>query len=602
MIGSYALMFRLFDRRQRWRFRFLVALMMLAGLADLVGVAMILPFLAVVANPETIEARDSLRLIYETLGFETAFDFVKFLGLAVFAAVMAGIAIRALTTYLQTRFWRGVAMTLGIDLLRRYLSHPYEWFLQHHSADLGKSILEEVHDVVVGSVAPGMRVIANLIVLICLVGLLVAVEPLGATVMGALLVVCFGLIYRRLRAYLGRIGADRRVAKREKHQITAEALKGIKEVKTLGLEDAYLHRFVDPSARVARHQAAVAILGEMPRFALEALAFGGMLLFMIWLMWSRDGALEEALPVLGAFAFAGLKLMPVIQQLFRDVAEMRFARAALEGLHDDLTTAPPAIDAAEDAGPPLPLREALTFENVRYRYPGADRDSLADVSLTIPAGSCVGFVGPTGAGKTTVMDVALGLISPRSGALRVDGEVVDRGNVRRWRRQIGFVPQSIFLVDDTIVGNIAFGVPTAEIDRGAAEEAGRLACLDEFARALPDGYDTIVGEAGVRLSGGQRQRIGIARALYRDPAVLVFDEATSALDAATEREVIDALRGLKGGKTILMVAHRLSTVARCDTIFVLKEGRLAGAGDYETLAAENEAFRLLVAATDRSAA
>ena len=596
MLRPYVTILELLTPDQRWRFGVLVAMMIAMGLLDVAGVASVLPFLAVLANPQVIETRPALDRAYTLLGFQSTEAFLLVLGLGVFAVVILGLAMRALTFYYLTRFARGTSLTLGTALLKRYLSRPYEWFLNQHSADLGKSVLQEVGQVVNGSIGPAMRLIANGIVTVFLVGLLLWVEPLGAIVVALLLGGCFGLIYAKLRPHLDRIGADRKVAVRERYQVTAEAMGGIKEVKILGLEDAYLRRFFGPSKRLARHQASVSLVGEMPRYALEALSFGGMLAFVLYLLWSRSGALEDVLPVIGAFAFAALKLMPTVQALFRDVSQLRYGRVALVALHRDLTGPFEDPPAARDPGTRVRLRRALRLDGVRYRYPNADRDALAGLTLEIPAGSSAGFVGPTGAGKTTAIDVILGLLAPREGRLVVDDTVIDNSNLRAWQYEIGYVPQSIYLVDDTVAGNIAFGVPAGRIDREAVARAARLANLADFIEGLPEGYDTMVGEAGVRLSGGQRQRIGIARALYRDPDIVVFDEATSALDTVTERAVIDAIRTLSGQKTILMITHRLTTIAHCDHIFMLKDGRLAGTGDYASLSEGNDEFRTLVAA------
>ena len=511
---------------------------------------------------------------------------------------MVSIAARAFTFYLVTRFSRGVATQLGIRLLRQYLARPFEWFLKQRSADLGKSILNEVNQVVNGSIAPAIRVIANTVVLVALVGFLLYLEPVGAVAVGLLLGLCFGLIYRRLRGHLLELGRDRKEATRERYKITAEAMGGIKEVKLFGLEDIYVKRFLDPSWRLARHQASVSLLGEMPRYVLEALAFGGMLLFVLYLLWTHDGGLEAVLPVLGAFAFAGLKLMPTVQALFRDLAQMRFGEVALEALHEDLAKELPRRPRRRRDERPVRLRRELRLDDVGYTYPGAGQPALDGLTLAIPAGTSAGFVGPTGAGKTTAIDVILGLLEPASGTLSVDGVPITQENRHHWQAEIGYVPQSIFLADDTVAANIAFGEPAGTINRESVERAARLAHLDAFVATLPQGYDTMVGERGVRFSGGQRQRIGIARALYRDPDIVVFDEATSALDTVTERAVMDAIRTLHGQKTVLMIAHRLSTIAHCDHIFMLRDGRLAGTGDYATLAESNDAFRSLVAAAE----
>ena len=388
---------------------------------------------------------------------------------------------------------------------------------------------------------------------------------------------------------LEELGTDRREANRERFRIAQEALGGIKEVKVLGLEEAYAERFYGPSRRLAQHMASLQLIGELPRYALEALGFGGMLLFLFLLLVTSDGEVGTILPVLGAFAVAALRLLPAVQLLFRDSAQMRFHQPALETLFEELHEAtPPGPLPAE--GRTLPLRRELALRDVTYRYPGAARDGLSGVRLTVRARTSCGFVGPTGAGKTTLIDIVLGLLPPASGALTVDGVTVDRTNVRAWQRSIGYVQQSVHLVDDTIAANIGFGEPSGVADRAAVERAARLASLHDFVAGLPEGYDTEIGERGVRLSGGQRQRIAIARALYRDPDVIVFDEATSALDPATEKAVMDAIGALDGQKTIIIVTHRLSTVERCDRIFVMQGGRLVEEGRYGELAAGRGAF------------
>jgi ABC-type multidrug transport system fused ATPase/permease subunit len=640
MTATYRRIFSLLSPGDRRSFVALIALMLAAGVADVVGVAAIVPLFAVIADPDVVETNAALAALHAWGGFEGTRGFLGALCLAAFVLLLVSVAVRVGTNYATARFTREVVLTLSQELLAKYLRNPYEWYLSRHSADLAKTLLSETKEVVNGSITPAMKLISDGIACAAMVLFLVRLEPVGALLTAAGVGGAFGLIYWRLRGLLERIGADRREANRERFQIAQEALGGIKDVKVMELEETYIRRFHGPSRRLARHMAALQLVGELPRYALEALGFGGMLLFLFFLLVTTGGDPSAVLPVFGAFALAGLRLLPTVQSLFRSVTQMRFHQGALEALFAELNepTGPahgPAPDPAQDraagptsgptsasetAPPPrpapveglaavppapvpaaaagaLPLRRELALEGVGYRYPGAPAPSLSGVDLRIPARSSCGFVGPTGAGKTTLIDVVLGLLAPQVGRLSVDGVAVDSRNLRAWQRSIGYVQQSVHLVDDTVAANVAFGVPPGEINMAAVRRAAAQASLDGYVSGLPAGYATPVGERGVRLSGGQRQRIGIARALYRDPDVVVFDEATSALDTVTERAVMEAIGALGGEKTVLVVTHRLSTVAACDQIVVMRDGRIEARGRHADLAAAGGTFAELLRGT-----
>lgn len=596
MIRIYRKIGELLTAKHKRKFAVLVALMIVTGVTEMTGVAAVMPFLAVLANQDAVAESELLSSIYNLLGFETTYGFLLFLGLCVFAVTVISIGLRVAQSFAVNRFARTAAVDLSVSLLRRYMARPYEWFLSQHSADLGKAVLEEVRQVVTGAIAPAARIIANVIKLSFLVGLLLYLEPLGAIAVGLIVGGAFSVAFMRLRNYLTQIGRDRRQAVLERYKITAEALGGIKECKLLGLEDIYVRRFTGPSERVARHQALVQLLGELPRHVMEGLAFGGILLFVLYLLWTHPGGVQTVLPVLGAFAFAGLKMMPTVQQLFGDLAALRFGEAAVDSLMHDLDQSVQPPRRAHES--PLRLTKQLALDDVHYSYPTSGRTALNGLTLTIPAGASVGIVGPTGAGKTTVVDVILGLLEPQQGTMTVDGTVINRANLRRWQSGIGYVPQSVFLTADSVSQNIAFGADPGDIDDEAVRRAATLANISTFIEQLPAGYDTEIGENGVRLSGGQRQRLGIARALYHDPEIVVFDEATSALDTIAEKAILDAVQTLHGRKTIIMITHRLTTVSKCDIIFVLNDGRVEGWGDYRSLAEDNDAFRSLLQAAE----
>jgi ABC-type multidrug transport system fused ATPase/permease subunit len=401
------------------------------------------------------------------------------------------------------------------------------------------------------------------------------------------------VIYVRLRRLLAQNGRELLRANTERFRIAAEAAGGFKEVKLMGLEAGYLARFDDPSARRARRAAQANLIGMMPRYAIEGLAFGVLLTLILLLLLRNEGALLPAIPTLGVVAFSVMRLLPALQQIYSSLASIRGATAVLDHIHADYTaarTVPPPAPAA--AAPRLDLTRDLALSGIGYAYPGAGRPALSDLTLTIPARRTIGIVGGTGAGKTTLVDIILGLLTPQAGEIRVDGTALTPATLRAWQDTLGYVPQSIYLTDASIAANIAFGVPPEAIDMAAVERAARIAALHDFVAAeLPRGYDTVVGERGVRLSGGQRQRIGIARAVYRDPSVLILDEATSALDNITERVVMEAVANLQGEKTVILIAHRLTTVRGCDAILMMERGRVVDIGTYDELVAGNETFR-----------
>lgn len=583
------------ERRQFWA---LLAAAAASGIFEAVGVASIVPFLAVIADPGVIARNPVLAGLNAALGFTEPRAFLLFLGCAVFAVVVAGLMTKIALNSALHRFTSRRIYSLSTRLMRGYMAQPYAWFLQRHGADLGKSMLSEVDRVVDDVLIPAMRILAQCMVVLFLVGLLLLANPMVSITAALGLGAAYVVIFRIARRRIARLGADQVDANTGRYRVVNEAFGGIKDVKTLGLEETYLARFRQPAERVSRAEWFILTLMDAPRHALEAVAFGGMLLLvMVMLNAGEAGALAEILPLLGLYAFAGIRLFPATQQLFANFARLRFGLPALDAVHADFAvTAQGAEDIAAPSGPPLPLTRALELRGVRYGYEGTARAALRGLDLTVVANTTVGLVGGTGAGKTTAIDVMLGLLPPQEGALLVDGVAVTDANRRAWRRAIGYVPQQIFLVDDSIAANIAFGVAPETIDHDAVERAARLAEMHDFITTeLPLGYATHVGERGVRLSGGQRQRIGIARALYRDPAMLIFDEATSALDTVTEQAVMDAVRTLGRAKTIVLVAHRLTTVRGCDVIHVLDQGVVAASGDYDALLRESPLFQRLAA-------
>lgn len=598
-MGIYRKLYDILDDRERWLTLLVFVLLLTVALVETAGVASIMPFMAVLATPEVVETNRYLAGIYQMLAFESKERFLFFLGIGFLIITVGSLALRAFAFWAVYRFVQLRNYACAYRLLRGYLYRPYEWFLGRHSGVLGASVLEEASKGVNGVLFPALLLISQSLVVIFLLALMLVVDPLLALSITLVLGISYLSLFVMVRRYLHRVGQERRRANEQRFKVAHEAFGGIKDVKVAGLEEVFLERFRVPSLQMARREVAAKLVSELPSYAMQAVVFGGIIIVLLYFL-SNRGGLQEALVVFSFYAFAGYRLMPALQAIYRSLSEIRFHAVVLDTLYQDLrlTYLNSIIPASKDDPAklePLGLRETLQLTNVSYRYPSAQRQALTKVNLEIPAHTTVGLVGPTGSGKTTLVDVILCLLRPEEGELFVDGLPITLSLHRAWQRSIGYVPQHIYLSDDTVSGNIAFGVQPDQIDQEEVERAAKVANLHDFVVAeLPDGYTTLVGERGVRLSGGQRQRIGIARALYRDPDLLILDEATSALDNLTEQAVMDAVHNLGNKKTIIIIAHRLSTVRECDRIFYLEHGQVIGAGTYDELLANSLKFRRLV--------
>jgi ABC-type bacteriocin/lantibiotic exporter with double-glycine peptidase domain len=562
-----------------------------------VAVASIMPFLAALFSPDLASAAPRLARLSSLLGAASQSHLLAYLGGFVLLVLLVANAFSAATTWLMLRFANRKGYALSMRLLSSYLSKPYIFYLDRHTAELQKNVFGEVQRVTGGVLVPAVQIVARLSVVFFISALLLVANPLMAVIVAGTLGAAYAILYRFARASLHSIGRESLEANTQRAKHGIESLMGFKEIKLLGREAKFLARFEEPSLRWADMQTKAQALGLLPRYAVETVAFSLILVLAIYLLTTGRGT-GELLPLLGLYAFAGYRLMPALQLIFAGFASIRNATPALELVLRDLQASddakPMAAQPAQEETR-MPLSRQIALVDVHFRYPGESRWSLEGVSLSIPKNTSVALVGSTGCGKTTVVDLLMGLLRPRQGHLEVDGIPITERNLRQWQRNIGHVPQQIFLCDDTIARNIALGLPDGEIDWTRVEHAARLARLHQFVASLPKGYHTVVGDRGVRLSGGQRQRIGIARALYEDPELLVLDEATSALDNVTENAVFEALQALSGRKTIVMVAHRLSTVRGCDLICVMEQGRIVERGTHEELMGSSPRFRALAA-------
>lgn len=584
---------QLFTRTERRWLGWFLPMFILTALMQVVGIASIIPFLQLVSDPDQIRTNQLLARAYALVGSPSETRFLVYTGIGALVVLVASDVLIAVTEWLVLRFTWGTNDALSRRLLEGYLGKPYEFFLNENTAALVKNMLNEVRQVVSGLILPGMQLLARGTVALAIMILLVAWNP--ALAIAALLVLggAYGAFFALIKGRLKRIGRVRARTARSMYMVATEALSGAKEIKLLGREAVFVRRYGKQSRRFARTMTQQNVIAQLPRYALEIFSFGGLILIVVVYL-SMGRSLDAILPVLGLYAVASYRLLPALQSIFNAIASIRFSSAAFAIVKADLTMVARSKPVPPNDGEPLPLTSALEFRDLAYRYPGASRPVLNDLNLRIDANTTAAFVGSTGSGKTTSIDLLLGLLRPHGGGVYIDGELLTDDKVRAWQDNLGYVPQQIYLTDDTIANNIALGVDRDEIDMGAVERAARMANIHDFVISdLPDGYDTVVGERGVRLSGGQRQRLGIARALYRDPSVLVLDEATSALDTVTEEAIFAAVEDIARSKTVIMIAHRISTVRNSDVIFVMDHGVLVDHGSYDELIARSAKFRAL---------
>lgn len=581
---------RLLTTAQKRHTFLLLVLIFLTAFIDTIGVASILPFVAVLANPKLVETNIFLNTLYQLCsnwGILNVNQFLILLGVIFFLFLIFNLILRAFSQYMQTRFSFISEYNISMRLIEGYLHQPYIWFLRRNSSDLSKNILSEVNEIIYDTIIPTLNIIAQGTLILFLLVLLFFIDTTLALILGLVFSISYTIIFYFIKKVLSRIGSERLKANQDRFTLLSEAFGSIKDVKIKRLEKNFINRFSEPSLLYANNQSLAQIINQLPRFFFEGLAFGSIILLILFLL-ARGENFQAIIPTIALYTFAGYRLLPAFQQVYGAVTQLRYSGSALDYLSKDLKNL--VLDNSTEKGE-ISIRNSITLKNIHFYYPKNKYPSLKNINLTIPALSKVGIVGATGSGKTTIVDIILGLLEPEEGMLCVDEKIINTRNKRSWQKNIGYVPQQIYLKDSSIAMNIAFGLESKNINQAALERAAKTANLYDFIKKLPKQYDTIVGERGNQLSGGQRQRIGIARALYHEPQVLILDEATSALDNFTEKEVMSAIKNLDKKITLIIIAHRLSTVKNCDTIFLLDEGNLKAQGTYEELLKSNKEFQ-----------
>lgn len=576
------------SRRRQWQFRLLTGLMLASAFAEVISLGAVLPFLGILTAPNLVFNHPVVAKVAHAWDITSVGNLVLPLTIAFAAAALVAGAIRMLLLWVSIRLAHASGADLSIEVYRRTLYQPYQVHVARNSSEVISSITSKVSGAV--NVLNYLLVlISSVILLVAIVFALIVIDPVVASVAAIGFGTSYGFItwLSRRRLHLN----SKRIAYEQNQLVKAlqEGLGGIRDVLLDGTQPVYCDIYRQADLPLRRAEGNNAFISQSPRYVMEALGMA-MIAALAYGLSGQVGGISIALPVLGALALGAQRLLPAMQMIYSAWSTIVGSQAALADIIELLNQPLPA-EVLQPPPAPLSFNDAIRFDDVRFRYGRAGPWVLDGLNLTIAKGTRVGFVGTTGSGKSTTLDLLMGLLIPTEGELKVDGRSLTGSRLRAWQLTIAHVPQSIYLADATLAENIAFGVPTGAIDLERVRQAARHAQIADFIESRPDGYRAYVGERGIRLSGGQRQRIGIARALYKRASVLVFDEATSALDNATEQSVMDAIEGLNRDLTILLIAHRLTTVRRCDIIVELQHGRVAALGTYDELLNCSPSFR-----------
>jgi HlyD family secretion protein len=596
MLKQLAELYRLLTREQRKKLLRLQVLVVLMAFAEIAGVVSIGPFMALVGDMSQLQGEGRFAQFYQATGATSPEQFLFWVGIGVLVLLTLAAAISAITVWRLSMYGARVGAELSIRLYRHYMHQPWLFHAGGSSSELTKQITGECQRVTGGIINPLMQMNAKIVMAVLMAVGIFIYNPAVALIGVAVFTTSYWLLFRIVRTRLMRNGQIISRTQQQRFKLMAEGFGGIKDTLLLGRQPDFVHRFDTASSRFAHAQGTNQAMSQVPRFAMELVAFGSIIFLILYLLATHEGNLGTILPVLSVYALAGFKLLPAFQQVYTSLSSIKGNLAALDSIRDDLRAS--SLDDSKALGNSkqqsnqhLVPNQSMTLQDATFYYPGKSQPALCNLTITIPVNKVIGLVGASGSGKSTAIDLLLGLIQPQIGTLLVDGQPLNQDQLRAWQNTLGFVAQSIFLADSSIRENIAFGLPAGDIEEAKVKQAATMAHLNELIEELPNGLDTRVGERGVQLSGGQRQRIGIARALYHDAEVLILDEATSALDGITEKLIMDAIHDFAGKKTIIMIAHRLATVKQCDQIYLMAAGKVVDSGTYGELSDRNTTFK-----------
>lgn len=593
MFKTIRQLFSLLTAQQVRQFYILQVLVVVMAFTELLGIASIAPFMALVGDISILDKSNIFAELYQMSGLTDPMDFVFYMGLLVLVALAISTIVSIFTIWKLSLYGSSVGIEIADRLYVYYMQEDWQFHASGSSAQLTKQVSTEAMRITHGIVQPLMQMNAK-VVLATLISISILIyNPVIAIFGLVIFALAYFLLYKLVRKKLVSNGHEISDVSTDRFRLMSEGFGGIKDVLLLNRSHNFISRFEDSGKIYARALGLNAAISQVPRYFMELIAFGIMIGLVLVLIKLHEGNLGAVLPILAVYALAAFKLLPALQQIYSSLAQIKGNLAAFEAVKEDLEQSLNQKKYLNKEVIPIhtEIRKAVTLNNIKFTYPGKSKPAVNGVNMTIPINNIIGLVGSSGSGKSTLIDLILGLLTPQSGDLCIDGVPIDSENKRAWQNTLGFVPQSIFLSEGTIAENIAFGLPAQDINYEQIDKTIKLAHLTELVAQLPHGVNTKVGERGVQLSGGQRQRIGIARALYHEANFLIFDEATSALDGITEKIIMDAIHDFSGQKTIIMIAHRLKTVQKCDIIYLMEQGKIVDQGTYQELLEKNVQFR-----------
>lgn len=587
-------LFSLLTQSQRKRFYVLQILVVLMAIIEIIGVASVIPFMALVGDMSQLQQDTIIARVFQSSGITSELQFVFFLGVGVLIMLFVSAMFSMFTTWRLSMYASSVGSEITDKLYTHYLKQDWLFHATGSSAQLTKKIAIEALRVTNGIIMPLMQMNARIVLALFMSLTIFFYDPKVAIIGLAVFAVAYYFLFKVVRTRLQLNGGAISEVNEQRFRLMNEGFGGIKDVLLLGRDSNYIKSFSKSGKTLAYSTGTNITLTQVPRYFIELIAFGSLVSLLLYLISYHNGDLGMILPILSVYALATFKLLPAFQQIYTSIAQIKASMAAFESIKEDLVTSSEIkLETLKPKQSYLSAKRNISLENITFTYPNIDEPTLNQMNISIPVNSVIGLVGPSGSGKSTLIDILLGLIKPEQGVLKIDDTIINDGNRRSWQNTIGFVAQSIFLSEGTIAENVAFGIAKDQIDLEQVQQSLKLAHLTELLQSLEKGIHTKVGERGVQLSGGQRQRIGIARALYHNAQLLVFDEATSSLDGITEKMIMESIHDFGGQKTIIMIAHRLKTVQKCDKIFFIDRGAVVDQGTYKELIEKNEHFKNL---------